>query len=193
MDPQPLLDRVCGDLTDTALRRIAEADYGWNAQKNAQSLRSWLRHRDLTVPPKIYPSTLQLVTYSEPGDPDWAGHNTRLFCCVLLAGAFPKNDGDYDTLAQLGTSAYALGREHVRAARDLMAWRATRVPGPGVDLLAIVLDALAGQAPAEPPALPPLPRDRGVLDGRWGWLVRKAIRELPEEHALRAAFQALLP
>jgi hypothetical protein len=121
------------------IREIAEADYGWKAEKCFQLLLPIWKDGLAPADDSHLREVLELIRWSEPEDPEWSpggygerGHWMRLFACealVRLALRFPASSGGQaDILAQLTASAVALGQPAASAAAGVLAWRFVALP-----------------------------------------------------------------
>jgi len=137
-DPEPdgLLRRVSGHVSDEMLECISMADYGEDMECHLAALREI---RDTNVFPKEMhwcpAEVLELIRWSEPEDPDWKpgetgefGHWMRAFCCAALLRATrePSNYGDGvgtdSTLIQLVLSLCVLPVDFAAEAVRFFAW-----------------------------------------------------------------------
>jgi hypothetical protein len=127
-------------IDDVMLREIAAADYGWMADECYTLLRSILETGLVASDNFNLREVLELIRWSEPGDPEWSpgghgprGHWMRLFASTALLRLAPKYrelfGSECDTLAQLISSAVELGQPVARAAAGLLAWRFLSYPG----------------------------------------------------------------
>jgi hypothetical protein len=132
------------NIDETMLREIAEADYGWKADECYILLQPILQTGLVTSAEFHLREVLELIRWSEPEDADWSpggqgprGHWMRLFACTALVRLAPKYralwDSEYDTLAQLTSSAIELGQPVARAAAAMLAWRFLAYPGAEED------------------------------------------------------------
>lgn len=136
MNPDPLaLSALLKPLVKRhMLCTIAAADYSTDIAEHLAALERLHKQgkpdSHLTWHPK---EVLALTRWSEPeltkpGSTDPTGHIIREFCCTTLmqASADPANDGfiegENQTAALLIASALHLGPEHVKGARQLLAW-----------------------------------------------------------------------
>jgi hypothetical protein len=129
-------------LDDSMLRQIAEADYGWEAEKCDVLLSAMLASGDTAPDDCNLSEVLELIRWSEPEDLVWApggqgtrGHWMRLFACAALLRLAHRHrgtlSGECETLAQFAASAITLGKPVVQAAASMLAWRVLIWPGDG--------------------------------------------------------------
>src|SRR5579872_2819902 len=134
------------EIDEGMLREIAAADYGWKADECYALLQPILKTGLAACDDPNVSEVLELIRWSEPGDPAWSpggqgarGHWMRLFACILLVRLAPKYrascSSESDTLAQLISSAIQLGRSVAQAAARVLAWRFLAWPGGAEDPL----------------------------------------------------------
>jgi hypothetical protein len=122
------------------LREIAAADYGWMADECYALLQPILKADLVACDDCSLQEVLELIRWSEPDDPAWSpggqgsrGHWMRLFACTALLRFAPKYKetygSEYNTVAQLISSAIELGLPVARAAAGMLAWRFLAYPG----------------------------------------------------------------
>ena len=132
------------NVDDALFRQIAEADYGWEADKCQALLQTMLKTGSVGFDDFNLREVLELIRWSEPEDPEWnpggqgvRGHWMRLFAATALVRLAAKYrdcfDGECGTLAQLISSAIELGRDVAHAAASMLAWRFLAHPGNETD------------------------------------------------------------
>jgi hypothetical protein len=133
--PNALLDLLRARIDDSMLLEIARADYGMDADEHLAAVRAIRDTGAVPAPMGWVPQeVLELIRWSEPGDPEWKpgstgerGHLMRAFACAALlrAAAEPENalDGENATLAQLVASTLVLGEDAQEAAARFLVWR----------------------------------------------------------------------
>ena len=177
------------NVDDAMLRQIAEADYGWEADRCHVLLQTMLKTGSVESDDFNLREALELIRWSEPEDPEWSpgghgrrGHWMRLFACaalVRLAAKYPGTfDGECGTLAQLISSAIELGHPVAQAAASLLAWRFLAYPGNETDraFLAFAILLLVGHVEGR--------------NGRGQWLKELAVWVEDEESTARDAVVA---
>jgi hypothetical protein len=139
LDPDPtLLFKGLSRLADQdVLSFISASDIGGSSHAIQNHLRQLLRTGILPVPLEWCPrEAISLARYADPrtdllinrkADPK-RGHAARLLCAAALLRALPEPDqsdiASTDDVARVATSALALGKPHVAAARRFLAWSA---------------------------------------------------------------------
>jgi hypothetical protein len=132
-----LLRLLSAEIDDSMVNEIAEADYGYAADKHLAPLRKIRDDCEIPAPLEWEPrEVLELIRWSEPDDPTWKpggvgrrGHLMRAFCCtaLLIAGADERNrdwiEGENSTLVQLLDSLSSIGTPFQAAGLSLIAWR----------------------------------------------------------------------
>jgi hypothetical protein len=184
-DENALTPLLQANVDEGMLREIAEADYGWEADRCYALLQPMLVSGSVPYDWNLR-EVLELIRWSEPGDPSSSpggygtrGHWMRLFACtalVRLAARHPEwFGGESETLAQLISSAIELGHPVARAAACTLAWRFLECPGTHEDpaFLAFAILLLAAHLERG--------EDRGL------WLKQLAIWVEEEEARARCA------
>jgi len=136
-DSDQLLRRVSRHVDDSALREIANADYGYGFDEFLAPLIRIRDHGDFDIPMRWEPrEVLELIRWSEPDIPNWStgssgvrGHWMRGFACVCLlrAAGEPENEhwsmGLNTTLVQLIDSLKSLADQSLyQPAAAFLAW-----------------------------------------------------------------------
>jgi len=137
-DPEPdgLLRAISAHVDDEMLTEISLADYGEDAEGHLAALRMIRDTGTFPLPMQWCPSeVLELVRWSEPGEPGWKpgrtgefGHWMRAFSCAALLRATrePWNYGDGvgtdSTIAQLTLSLCALPVDFTANAVRFLSW-----------------------------------------------------------------------
>lgn len=115
-----LLEHLSGQIDDSMLWEIAEADYGLQARDHHAVLRRMRDEGFVPTPDWVPQEVLELIRWSQPDQPDWKpggvgdrGHWMRAFCCAsLLRMAGTSDGGTYvsfnETVAGLVASLDAL-------------------------------------------------------------------------------------
>lgn len=127
-----MLRWVAPRITDAMLRTIAEADYGYDAEKNFEALKPIRDYLEVPTPLDWNPrEVLDLTRWLEPDSPECPpgqasapGHLMRAFAAAALLRALADGDGqgDNQSIAQLVGSARVLDPEACMAARRFLAW-----------------------------------------------------------------------
>jgi hypothetical protein len=165
-DESALTALLRANIDEAMLREIAEADHGWKAHECYALLQPILKAGVVAADDFNLREVLDLIRWSEPGDPEWygdtrRGHWMRLFACTAMVRFAPTRrdlfDGECNTLAQLTSSAMVLGQPVARATASVLAWRFLAYPGddPDAAFLAFAILLLAAHL------------ERGEDRGQW--------------------------
>lgn len=129
-NPRAAVDYFRRSVDAGMLQEIAEADYAQGVEKHLQALRPIWSGANLTELDSWYPrEVLELIRWSEPGDPEWKpgatglrGHRMRAFSCAVLLAA-PNLENDQATLIQLVDSGFVLGPDAQKAIASFLTWK----------------------------------------------------------------------
>lgn len=140
-DADELLALLAGQIDDSMLDEIADADRGDGFDLHRAVLTAIRDERKVPVPLRFEPAeVLHLTRWSDPDDPQWResdakarrGHLMRAFCCTVLLRERAElehgpDECETDTLVQLVAGLEVLGEPFQQAGLRFLVWCFSRL------------------------------------------------------------------